>query len=179
MLAHRISQAKAILHHGGVIAYSTETVLGLGCDPYNQNAVNRIVWLKNRAVESGLIVLVDSIETLQKYTKALTEKQITAINKAELTSWLLPANDRVPSWIMGAHDKVAVRITDHPTASPLSNAADGIVSTSANISCYKTLTSQSEVRDWFGPHIDYILINRFGSGIPSKICDLLTGEELR
>ena len=51
MLSNQISQAQTILRHGGVIAYSTETVLGLGCNPYNQNAVNRILWLKNRAVE--------------------------------------------------------------------------------------------------------------------------------
>lgn len=179
MLDRHVSQAHTILRHGGVIAYSTETVLGLGCNPYNQEAVNRILWLKNRAVESGLIVLVNNIEILQKYSQALTQENITTLTATENTSWLLPASNTVPNWITGAHSKVAVRITDHPLAGPLSSATEGIVSTSANISSYKTLTSQSEIRDWFGPHVDYILTNRSGSGEPSNICDLLTGEKLR
>jgi L-threonylcarbamoyladenylate synthase len=179
VLSNHVLQAHTILQHGGVIAYSTETVLGLGCDPYTQEAVNRILWLKNRAVENGLIVLVDSIDALQQYSQALTQEQITKIMTTENTSWLLPAKDTVPSWITGAHDKVAVRITDHPIAGPLSRATEGIVSTSANISSYKTLASQGEIRDWFGPHVDYMLIGDAGTDRPSQIYDLLTGEKLR
>ena len=130
-------------------------------------------------LKNGLIVLVNSIETLQKYSQALTQEQITTISAAENTSWLVPASKTVPNWITGEHDKVAVRITDHPTAGPLSSATDGIVSTSANISSYKTLASQSEIRDWFGPHVDYMVIGAAGTDRPSQICDLLTGEKLR
>ena len=179
MLAKHVSQASVILKNGGVIAYSTETVLGLGCDPHNQQAVNRILWLKNRAVENGLIVLVDRVETLQEFAQALTQEQINTVTAAENTTWLLPASTEVPNWITGTHDKVAVRITEHPTASPLCQGTNGIVSTSANISSYKTLASQSEIRDWFGPHVDYMLIGAAGTDQPSQIIDLLTGEKLR
>ena len=179
MLKNSVSQAQTILRHGGVIAYSTETVLGLGCDPHNQDAVDRICWLKNRAVENGLIIVVDNIDMLQNYSQALSKEQINTITAAENTTWLIPKNDTVPSWITGAHDKVAVRITDHPVAAPLASATNGIISTSANVSSYRTLTSQAEIRDWFGPHVDYMLINQSGSGEPSKICDLLTGKQLR
>jgi len=179
VLSHQISQAQLILRHGGVVAYSTETVLGLGCDPNNQQAVNRICWLKNRALENGLIVVVDGIETLQLYSQTLMQEQIAAITKSENTTWLVPASEEVPNWVTGTHDKIAVRISGHTIAGPLSTATAGIVSTSANISSYKTLTSQSEIRDWFGPHVDYVLIGAAGTEQPSHIIDLLTGEKLR
>jgi len=100
VLGNQVSQAKVILRHGGVIAYSTETVLGLGCDPNNQQAVNRILWLKNRAVENGLIMLVNSLASLQHYSAALTAEQIASISSAKKnTTWLIPTNDQAPSWI--------------------------------------------------------------------------------
>ena len=179
MLKNTVSQAQLILQYGGVIAYSTETVLGLGCDPNNLQAVNRILWLKNRAVENGLIVVVENIESLQYYSQTLNKEQITKISEMDQTTWLLPANHDVPNWVKGSHDKVAVRITDHPIAAPLSAATTGIISTSANISSYKTLTSQTEIRDWFGPHVDYMIIGEAGTKQPSQIIDLLTGEKLR
>ena len=179
MLANHITQAQVILQHGGVLAYSTETVLGLGCNPNNQDATNKILWLKNRAVENGLIVVVENVESLQHYSQTLNQEQVTTISKTEKTTWLLPANDSVPNWVTGSHDKVAVRITNHPIAGLLSTSINGIISTSANISSYKTLASQNEVRDWFGPHVDYIVIGEMGSEKPSQIKDLLTGEVIR
>jgi len=179
VLANLVLQASVILKNGGVIAYSTETVLGLGCDPNNQAAVNRILWLKNRAVENGLIMLVDSIESLQQHSKSLSAEQVASLSTAKNTTWLIPANDQVPSWVRGKHDKLAVRITQHATAKPLSAATHGIVSTSANISAYKTLANQNEIRDWFGPHVDYIIVGETGSNMPSEIKDLITGEKLR
>ena len=179
MLAKKVSQAKVILKNGGVVAYSTETVLGLGCDPHNQQAVHRILWLKNRAVENGLITLVGSLTSLQQYSTLLSANQIDSIASAKNTTWLVPANEQVPTWVRGKHEKLAVRITQHPIAKPLSAATQGIISTSANISSYKILADQNEIRNWFGPHVDYIIVGETGSNTPSEIKDLITGEQLR
>lgn len=179
MLKNQLSQAQNILRHGGVIAYSTETVLGLGCDPYNQSAVNRICWLKNRAAENGLIIVVNDLETMQQHSQPLTDEQIQKVSASKNTTWLVPRSKTVPDWVAGTHEKVAVRITGHSIAGPLSSATNGIISTSANISSYKTLASQTEIRDWFGPHVDYMFIGEAGSEQSSSICDLLTGEKLR
>ena len=179
MLANQISQANDIIRSGGVIAYSTETVLGLGCDPYNENAVNRILWLKNRAVESGLILLVSNIKTMQLHTQTLSDTQISCIESTHNTTWLIPPHPDTPKWIVGNHQNIAVRITNHPIAHKLSASSDGIVSTSANMSSYKTLNTSEEIRDWFGPHLDYVIISEPGSGVPSEICDLLSGKKLR
>lgn len=179
MPANQVSQAITVLRSGGVIAYSTETVLGLGCDPKNENAVNRVLWLKNRAVENGLILLVADIDAMQQHTQALTEAQIQHITSTENTTWLIPPHTETPSWVVGKFQNVAVRITTHPTALVLCAANQGIISTSANVSGYKTLTTRQEIRDWFGPHLDYVIIGEPGTGMPSTIQDLLSGEKFR
>jgi len=179
VLANQVSQAITIINHGGVIAYSTETVLGLGCDPSNENAVNRILWLKNRAVENGLILLVANIDAMQKHTQALSETQIKRIVSTMNTTWLIPPRAETPKWVVGKFKNVAVRITTHTIALKLCTSIQGIISTSANISGYKTLNNRQEIRNWFGPHVDYIIIGEAGTNTPSKIQDLLSGEKLR
>ncbi len=167
------------MQHGGVIAYSTETVLGLGCDPYNESAINKLLWLKNRAFEKGLIVLADNYETLERYSLSLSKEQKTKISVSENTTWLVPANEKTPTWLTGEHEKIAVRISEHLIAGQLAAKMSGVVSTSANLSTYKILASYEEVRNWFGPHVDYILLGKPGTSIPSTICDLLSGEIIR
>ncbi len=181
MLANQVSQAKVILRHGGVVAYSTETVLGLGCDPNNENAVNRILWLKNRAIENGLIILVTNINSLQQYTPTLSDTQVSEIEPAQNTTWLVPANENAPKWITGRHTSIAIRISHHPVVQQLCNTKNAIVSTSANISAYKTLKNRAEIWNWFGPHVDYVMIDTdaIGSGRSSEIRDLLSGKKLR
>ena len=125
-----------------------------------------------------MIVLVADHVALQKLTNALTENQLSMIKTSENTTWLIP-NKNMPAWITGEHEKIAVRISAHETAGAIASMMSSVVSTSANISTFKTLATQKEIKDWFGPHVDYILINRPGSGVPSKICDLLSGEIIR
>ena len=179
MLVNQILQATNIIQHGGVIAYSTETVLGLGCDPWNESAVKKLLWLKNRAVENGLIVLVADLNTLQHYSKPLDKQHITSIEDSKHTTWLLPSEEKIPKWLTGRHDKIAVRISEHTVARQLAAKTHGIVSTSANLTAHKILSTHNEIRDWFGPHIDYVIIDCVGSGVPSKICDLLSGKIIR
>ena len=179
MLANQVSQANIILQHGGVIAYSTETILGLGCDPKNENSVNRLLWLKNRAIVEGFILLVNNSQAMRSYTQTLSATQISKIESAQNTTWLIPPHTSIPKWITGKHQSLAVRITKHPIAQQLSAAMDGIVSTSANMSGYKALCTIKEIKNWFGPHLDYVIIGEPGTGLPSSICDLLTGKKLR
>ncbi len=167
------------MQRGGVIAYSTETVLGLGCDPYNESAINKLLWLKNRTLEKGLIVIANNFETFEKYSLSLSKEQRTKISASENTTWLAPVNENTPTWLTGEHDKIAVRISDHEIAGELAAQMGGVVSTSANVSTCKILTSHEETRDWFGPHVDYILLGKSGTCIPSTICDLLSGDIIR
>ena len=182
MLANNISQASAIVKSGGVIAYSTETVLGLGCDPFNESAVKRVLWLKAREPGHGLILLVADLYNLKTFSQPLSSKQYDSI-EVELdktpTTWLVPANKSVPCWITGNQDTVAVRIAGHPIAKKLCEHCGAIVSTSANYSDYTTVRNNNEINKWFGPYIDYVIIGAPGNQVPSKIRDVVSGKLIR
>ena len=182
MLANHALQAVSILQQGGVIAYSTETILGLGCDPFNKQAVEKILWLKARASNKGLILLTDSLENFEKLTQPLSESQRTLIKKYSAdapTTWLIPANSSLPTWITGNQEKVAVRIAQHAVAKQLCNDFGTIISTSANYSGQSVATNEIQIRQWFGPYIDYVIIGDPGSGVASRICDITTGKFIR
>lgn len=175
MLTRRIQQARTVVEQGGVIAYSTDTVLGLGCDPHNRKAVEKILWLKSRGAGKGLILLTENLETMQHYTHPLTagqRDQITAGLAGPPTTWVLPASKTVPAWITGHHESVALRIPQHPLASALCAAVQTLVSTSANLSGYPTATGPEQLRDWFGPHLDYVLLGPEGTGVASEVREL-------
>ena len=176
MLANRILQAATVIEQGGIIAYSTDTVLGLGCDPDNREAVEKILWLKHRGIEKGLILLTENIAAMQRFTPPLSTaqcRQITASLAGAPTTWVVPAKSTVPVWITGAHDSVALRIPQHPVAGRLCAAAGAIVSTSANVSGYPTATGAGQLRDWFGPHLDYVVTGPAGTGVPSEVRELM------
>lgn len=180
MLANQLSQAAAVIQHGGVVAYSTDTIIGLGCDPYNRSAVECVLWLKQRSIEKGLILLTEGLDGLKDFSQPLTSSQCSKITSTRApTTWLLPKSSSTPVWITGIHASVAMRVTQHPIASQLCKSTEAIVSTSANFSDYPTATNQQQLKDWFGPHLDYVIIDATGTGLPSEVRDLISGETLR
>lgn len=182
MLKNHILQGTAILKLGGVIAYSTETILGLGCDPLNESAVKRILWLKSRSSQKGLILLMSDIKHLNEFSQPLTKEQCSLIqgtDKRTPTTWLVPANPSLPAWLTGNHDKIAVRIAQHPVAKQLCDSFGAIVSTSANYSGLTVANTEEQIRQLFGPYIDYVVIGAPGTGVASTIRDVNTGEIIR
>ncbi|MFS8063852.1 MAG: Sua5/YciO/YrdC/YwlC family protein [Luteimonas sp.] len=132
-----IDDATAILHRGGVIAYPTEAVWGLGCDPFDEAAVMRLLALKQRPVDKGLILVASALAQFDD----LLDWDALPTDRSEAVyaswpgphTWIVPASGRVPHWITGAHDGVAVRVSAHPVVVALCNAFGGpLVSTSAN-----------------------------------------------
>ncbi|MEX2131454.1 MAG: Sua5/YciO/YrdC/YwlC family protein, partial [Pseudohongiellaceae bacterium] len=119
-----------------MIAYPTEAVWGLGCDPWNQNAVLRLLSIKKRPVGKGLILVAASVDQIFPIYKNLSRPQQDQLDKAwpSPRTWLIPDPDNwIPMLIKGAHTSVAVRISDHPLVSELCQRFGGpIVSTSAN-----------------------------------------------
>ena len=101
------------LQQGGLVAYPTEAVFGLGCDPLNANAVNNLLALKNRPQHKGLILIASNIGQLGSYIKPLPDdvlSRMTAKNDVP-TTWLLPAHESVPVWVRGDNKAVAVRLS--------------------------------------------------------------------
>lgn len=132
-----IDDAAARLRAGQVLAYPTEAVWGLGCDPFDQAAVLRLLALKSRPVEKGLILVAagpDQLDGLVDWA-ALEDARRAAVLASwpGANTWTVPATPRVPAWIRGAHTSVAVRCSAHPVVSALCRAFGGaLVSTSAN-----------------------------------------------
>lgn len=137
MPAVSIPSAVAALHRGGVIAYPTEAVWGLGCDPFDEAAVTRLLALKHREVAKGLILIagaLDAFDGLLDWDALPTDRReaVFATWPGPHT-WIVPASGRVPHWITGMHDGVAVRVSAHPLVVSLCAAFGGpLVSTSAN-----------------------------------------------
>lgn len=179
----QLQEAVKALESGGVIAYPTEAVWGLGCDPLNGEAVMRLLSLKSRPVDKGLILVASREEQLGLLLEGLNTEQLEMLRTGQEkpTTWLIPSHGHVPDWIKGEHSTVAVRISRHPTVYSLCEAFGGmIVSTSANTTGCMPATSEQAVRNIFQDQVDvYVAGELGGQDAPSRIIDLQTGKVLR
>jgi L-threonylcarbamoyladenylate synthase len=168
---------------GGVIAYPTEAVFGLGCDPGDRHAVECLLALKRRPAAKGLILIASGWNQLQPWLDRLLPAWHDRLRSSwpGPTTWLIPAAKHCPHWLTGRHSTLAVRITAHPPARRLCQALDSaIVSTSANRSGQRPARAALEVRLRFGCQIDFVLPGRVGTLTrPTEIRDLASGTVVR
>ncbi len=186
-VAHRIRLAARVLARGGVIAYPTEAVYGLGCDPRDAAAVRRILAIKQRGEEKGLILIAADFDALRPYVVELDARRMAAVQASwpGPNTWLLPARASTPRWLTGRHATLAVRVTAHPLATALCRRWGGaLVSTSANRTGRPAARTSLQVRLQFiearddGP--DLILAGVCGGARrPSTIRDAASGRVLR
>lgn len=177
--------AAAVLRGGGVVAYPTEGVWGLGCDPRDQAATLRLLALKRRAVDKGLILVAASVDQLRAYVDwgALAEARREAVLASwpGPHTWIVPATAAAPAWVRGAHAGVAVRVSAHPPVAALCRAfGAALVSTSAN----RAGAPPPRVRDQLDPAIaagvDAILAGDTGTlAQPTTIRDAASDALLR
>jgi L-threonylcarbamoyladenylate synthase len=181
--AFKIQLAAQIVHAGGVIAYPTEAVWGLGCNPFNEAAVRRLLELKNRPVGKGLILIADSIDVFEPLLEGITTAQRNklVVSWPGPNTWLVPHGNLLPSWIVGEFSTVAIRVSAHPVARDLCHAVGGpIVSTSANPSGKAPALTSLSVRRYFGADLDGTLDGAIGSAKnPSTIRNLITDQVIR
>lgn len=179
----RFNRAIAALHSGGVIAYPTEAVWGLGCDPANELAVMRLLELKNRPVAKGLILIASREAQLDWLLSDLAKAQRARLSLSwpGPTTWLVPHRNRVPAWIHGEHTTVAVRVSNHPVVRELCDCWGGaLVSTSANLAGSTAAVKQFQVRRYFGNALDFVVPGSVGAaGRPSHIRDLVSDRVIR
>ena len=131
----QICRAAELLKQQAVVAYPTESVWGLGCDPQSASAVEKILQLKNRNVDKGLILIADCIERFDPFLAGLDEEHLRRFQATNRKTYHLACAKqwRRPLWITGGRDTLALRITEHPVAAALCKAFGGpLVSTSAN-----------------------------------------------
>lgn len=177
-----LRRARARLKQGGVLAYATESCFGLGCDPRNARALARVIRLKRRPGNKGLIVLASDISQLRGLVRPLSEAE-----KGELArywpghyTFLLPAAPQVLPALRGHHDKIAVRISAHGPATALCRRlGTALVSTSTNRSGQRSLKTARACRRAFGARA-LVLPGRIGKARrPSTIIDFSSGRVLR
>ena len=179
----RLVQSAHAIARGEVVAYPTEAVWGLGCDPFDQSAVQRILNLKRRPANKGLILVAADISQFNFLLNTLSKAQLATLQLSwpGHTTWLVPHNNRVPYLLSGSHSTIALRVSAHPLVRALCLLNRGpIVSTSANPQGLPPARSALKVRCYFGT--DNLVYAPAAPAIaqePSTIKDLISGEQLR
>jgi L-threonylcarbamoyladenylate synthase len=176
-----IRHAAHIIKNGGVIAYPTDTVYGLGCDPYNADTVDRINQIKNRPSDKHFILLASSIQLVQSlFDSDDVQKKIISKN-LEPTSWVVDANANTPDWLTNKSGTITIRISQHPVVKKLCSAlGHPIISTSANLSGKKPAKNGLELHQFFYKKVDKILLaSQTLSTKPSKIIRLCDNHVIR
>jgi len=178
-----VARAARVVLAGGVIAYPTEAVFGLGCLPERRDAVERVLAIKRRSWRKGLLLIGADLSQLERFVVLPPEPRLSEVLACwpGPVTWVLAARPRVPRWISGGRDTVAVRLTDHPVARRLCLAAGhALVSTSANVSRRPPLRDLRRVRRALGREVDYLLGGELGGlANPTVIKDGRTGATLR
>lgn len=178
-----IRQAAECLKSGGVIAYPTEAVFGLGCDPLNEQAVRAILSLKSRSVDAGLILLAETFNRFRQYTQQVSQDrlEVAFATWPGPVTWLFPRAPGVPDYLAGKHATIALRVSAHPVCRLLCAEFGGaLVSTSANPRGQPPALSADEVRAYFAGAIAGIVEGDLGGRAqPSEIRDLASGKVVR
>jgi L-threonylcarbamoyladenylate synthase len=178
-----LTRACEALKHGGVIAYPTEYCFGLGCDPRDGDAIHRLLTIKRRNVEQGVILIAGNLEQVELYADLGAVSNVTPVIESwpGPNTWVLPALEHVSSMVRGSHSSIAMRIPQHDFCLNLLHLfGHPIVSTSANRSGRKEHLSASTVRLDIGVECDYIVdLDVGGAKSASTIRDASTGITLR
>lgn len=166
---------------GGVIAYPTEAVWGLGCDPTNPAAVRQILKLKDRPEHKGLVLVASSLDQLREWIMPLSAEDLNKVNATwpGPVTWVLPCYDHVPKTIRGRHQSIAVRVSDHPIVRRLCDTLGPLVSTSANPAGREPARSALGVRRYFSNGLDCIVPGCLGGRDQPSEIRTLSGRRLR
>lgn len=184
-MVNEIQKACEVLQQHGVIAYATEAVFGLGCDPDDEAAVLKLLEIKQRPIEKGLILIAADWQQLLPYIDLSQLSQIQ-IERAQKTwpgpfTWIFPAKKNTPRWLTGQFTSLAVRVSAHPQVRDLCAAfGKPLVSTSANLTTYPPCRTADEVDEQLHELVDFVLPGDVGKQAnPSEIRDVVTNQLIR
>ena len=178
----QIHSVARVVRAGGVIAYPTEAVWGLGCDPWNAVAVQRLLALKGRNAAKGLILVAASIEQFAFLLGDSPERWLGGLATPwpGPHTWLVPHRQLLPLWTTGEHETVALRVSDHPLVRELCLTCGPLVSTSANPAGRPAARSRLRVQQYFADQLDGLLNGSLGGRRnPSTIRDLASAAIVR
>lgn len=180
-----LEKTRDALRAGEVILYPTEGVWGIGCDPFNEAAMLRLLDIKQRPVEKGVILIAADLEQLRPCLDlgALPPPRLAEVLASwpGPNTWIMPASRQVPRWITGDHDSLAVRVSAHPQVVALCRAFGGpLVSTSANLSGQPAVTRREDLDPALLARVAGVTEGQTGGrDAPTPIRDARTGASLR
>lgn len=178
-----INHAIHILQQGGIIAYPTEAVFGLGCLANKPQSIEKLLKLKQRPIDKGLILLAAEFSQFKDYIELLDDSVLHKIQSSwpGPTTWVVPARPETSPLIRGKFNSIAIRISAHPIVQALCRQCQSpIISTSANMSGQNMTYNTAQVRLQFKEQLDYILEGALGdSHKPSIIKDAISNKIIR
>ena len=175
-----VKDARLAIKQGEVIAYPTEAVYGLGCCPFNKEAVVRIQALKARSSRKGFIILIANWAQLTPLITPISDELMQPVRETwpGPVTWIFPKSTLIPDWLTGEHEGIAIRMSAHPLLQALCLDAP-VVSTSANLSGEKPIVALAQLFEDFSS-VDGVLLGELGElSQPSQIIDVRTGAVLR
>ncbi|HEY4559496.1 MAG TPA: Sua5/YciO/YrdC/YwlC family protein [Lysobacter sp.] len=183
--ALNVPTSVALLIRGGVLAYPTEGVWGLGCIPFDGEAVHRLLAIKRRPVEKGLILVgataaqFDQVANWSALDPEARERVLASWPGPN--TWVVPAARAAPAWITGGQAGIALRVSAHPVVAALCARLGGpIVSTSANLSGEAAPRRREDLSPALLALVDGVCEGETGGReTPSTIRDAATGAVLR
>lgn len=194
----QITEVNQFLQAGHLLAYPTEAVWGIGCDPFNAKAVQNILAIKNRPIEKGMIVITSDSDYLTAFLQILPnnvqQKIIHSWYKPhnQATTWVLPIPQKlkkqIPDWITGGRETLAIRVIRHAVIMKLcreisqnnpENPFGFLVSTSCNQSGKIPATTFQQAYNYFGDTVGYLTAQTLGFTQPSQIKDAITEQAFR
>ena len=177
------ASAVACLRAGEVIAYPTEAVYGLGCDPRNEAAVRNILTLKGRPESAGFVLIASNLQQIKPWIADTPPELLERAMQSwpGPVTWLFPRAEHVPDFVAGNHKTIAIRLTAHTASRALCESfGSALISSSANHSSKEPARSQDEVNAYFAGQIAGTLAGPLGAGNkPSEIRDLVSGAIIR
>lgn len=180
-----VAAAAALLRGSGVLAYPTEAVYGLGCDPHDRDAFDRLFALKGRPTTQGVLLIAADFEQVSPYID-LAAVPPTVLDDVRASwpgphTWIFPRSSLVPDWVAGAHAGIALRVTAHAPAAALCRAYGGpLVSTSANPHGDAPARDVDTLKRYFGDRLDGAIDAPLGGqDRPTTIRDALSGAIIR
>jgi L-threonylcarbamoyladenylate synthase len=180
-----LDAATALLRRGGVLAYPTEAVFGLGCDPHDRAAFEHVFALKQRPATQGVLLIAADFAQVERYIDlAAVPPGVLAQVRASWpgpNTWIFPRSPAVPDWVAGAHAGIALRVTAHAPAAALCRAFGGaLVSTSANPHGQPPARTPATVETYFGDALEGLLDAPLGDQQkPTVIRDAISGAIIR
>lgn len=178
-LLEEVQTAKEKLFNHGVIAFPTETVMGLGISYNDRKAYDRLNQIKRRPEDKPYTMMVAELEDIAKYAIVddATQRVINAFMPGSITLLLNVKGNSVPTYVTHNTGIIGIRIPSNLEARMLLQAVrEPLLVPSANRSGEAPAMNSEEVKKIFGNEVDFVIFGKANSGLPSTIVDLTKGR---